>query len=108
MYTYTMPTGDETENTIEITEKTSEGFFLNAPCCSSRLNLGMFSGYFKYTSSDIAEYTGENYDGNRYKITAQLKENKLHIQVTSEEEIAEDRLLEFGMNVRMSGIYELK
>ena len=94
---YRKYTGEETWNTIEISQRSEGGFYLRASCCNSSFNLGEFEGYFKYDTPYTASLKGKNTKGTEYKITAEFKGDSLLISVYSEES-AEFVLFGFGMN----------
>lgn len=104
---YRINMGAAQMNVLTISNKTSEGFSLQASC-SNGANLGEFEGYFLYESENKAVFSGESFDGIDYKIIIEHENEILNISVVSNEFSPEYNLLGLGYAVTLSGEYSIQ
>ncbi len=101
---YRISYGAAQSNTITVSDKSNEGFQLNADCINGA-NIGSFAGWFSFNSDTTAEYTGTSYNGRTYTISAEFSDEIMTLKVHSVDGNSESNLLGFGNAVTLSGEY---
>lgn len=101
---YRINYGAAQSNTITISNKSVEGFLLNADCINGA-NLGFWEGWFSFNSDTKAEYSSTSYNGQRYTIFAEFHGETMSLKVHCTEGYSEWDLLGFGNTVTLSGEY---